>query len=107
MIGHGKFTSLRPARGHLYRGRSILPALHARIPVRAVLPYGEAGGGGGCSTVVGTGKDLTKMHFELLQIVPVVVIVGGSWLANRHVAGPKSKNLLNGELMYPEDEEKR
>ena len=47
------------------------------------------------------------MHFELLQIVPVVVIVGGYWLANRHVAGPKSKNLLNGELMYPEDEEKR
>ena len=61
MIGHGKFTSLRSARGHLPRHRPILPALYARIPVRAVLPYGKAGGGGDCSTVVGTGKDLI-MH---------------------------------------------
>lgn len=44
------------------------------------------------------------MHFELLQIIPVIVIIGGYWLATRHTAGPRSKNLTNGELMYTDEE---
>jgi hypothetical protein len=45
------------------------------------------------------------MHFELLQIVPVVMVVGAFLLLKRLAAEPRSKNLTNGELMYPESEE--
>lgn len=44
------------------------------------------------------------MHLQLLQIVPVILVVGAVWLVSSLTAAPPSKDLTHGELMYPEDE---